>query len=85
VGAAAQSAALAAELEPDTTAVWRPHVTDALGMTAFWSGARPWPVPASSACRGQADHPGERACGVMTASPARRTNAHMKPVTLGGA
>ncbi|MFZ0757896.1 MAG: hypothetical protein WAN00_29370, partial [Trebonia sp.] len=39
VGAAAQSAALAAELEPDTTAVWRPHVTNALGMTAFWSGA----------------------------------------------
>jgi len=39
VGAAAQSAALAAELEPDTTALWRPHVTNALGMTAFWSGA----------------------------------------------
>ncbi|MGC1568584.1 MAG: LuxR C-terminal-related transcriptional regulator [Trebonia sp.] len=39
VGAAAQSAALAAELESDTTAVWRPHVTNALGMTAFWSGA----------------------------------------------
>jgi LuxR family maltose regulon positive regulatory protein len=39
VSAAAQSAALAAELEPETTAVWRPHVTNALGMTAFWSGA----------------------------------------------
>src|SRR5580692_9597516 len=39
VGAAARSAALAAELEPDTTAVWRPHVTNALGMTAYWSGA----------------------------------------------
>jgi LuxR family maltose regulon positive regulatory protein len=39
VGAAARSAALAAELEPDTTALWRPHVTNALGMTAFWSGA----------------------------------------------
>lgn len=39
VGAAAESAALAAELEPDTTALWRPHVTNALGMTAFWSGA----------------------------------------------
>jgi LuxR family transcriptional regulator, maltose regulon positive regulatory protein len=39
VGAASESAALAAELEPDTTAVWRPHVTNALGMTAFWSGA----------------------------------------------
>jgi LuxR family transcriptional regulator, maltose regulon positive regulatory protein len=38
VGAAAQSAAIAAELEPDTTARWRPHVTNALGMTAFWSG-----------------------------------------------
>jgi len=39
VGAAAHSAAVAAELEPDTTARWRPHVTNALGMTAFWSGA----------------------------------------------
>ena len=39
VGAAAQSAALAAELEPDPTALWRPHVTNALGMTAYWSGA----------------------------------------------
>jgi LuxR family transcriptional regulator, maltose regulon positive regulatory protein len=39
VGAAAQSAANASELEPDRTARWRPHVTNALGMTAFWSGA----------------------------------------------
>ncbi len=39
VGAAAQSATLAAELEPDTTAPWRPIVTNALGMTAYWSGA----------------------------------------------
>ncbi|HEX3964277.1 MAG TPA: LuxR C-terminal-related transcriptional regulator [Trebonia sp.] len=39
VGAAAQSAATALELEPDPTAPWRPHVTNALGMTAFWSGA----------------------------------------------
>jgi LuxR family transcriptional regulator, maltose regulon positive regulatory protein len=39
VGAAVRTAAIAAELEPDTTAVWRPHVTNALGMTAFWSGA----------------------------------------------
>jgi LuxR family transcriptional regulator, maltose regulon positive regulatory protein len=39
VGAAAQSAAIALELEPDTTAPWRAHVTNALGMTAFWSGA----------------------------------------------
>jgi LuxR family maltose regulon positive regulatory protein len=38
VGGAAQSAALAVELEPDTTALWRPHVTNALGMTAYWSG-----------------------------------------------
>jgi LuxR family transcriptional regulator, maltose regulon positive regulatory protein len=38
VSAAAQSAAIAVELEPDTTAPWRPHVTNALGMTAFWSG-----------------------------------------------
>jgi LuxR family maltose regulon positive regulatory protein len=39
VGAAAQSATMASELEPDQTAPWRPHVTNALGMTAFWSGA----------------------------------------------
>jgi len=39
VGAAARSAVTAAELEPDTAAQWRPHVTNALGMTAFWSGA----------------------------------------------
>ena len=39
VSAAAQSAALASELEADKTAPWRPHVTNALGMTAFWSGA----------------------------------------------
>jgi len=38
VGAAVHSAAIAAELEPDTTAPWRPHVTNALGMSAFWSG-----------------------------------------------
>jgi ATP/maltotriose-dependent transcriptional regulator MalT len=40
VGAAAQTAALAAALEPDTAAPWRPIVTNALGMTAYWSGAR---------------------------------------------
>jgi LuxR family maltose regulon positive regulatory protein len=39
VSAAAQSAAIASELEPDPTATWRPQVTNALGMTAFWSGA----------------------------------------------
>ena len=39
VGAAAQSAAAALELEPDPAAPWRPQVTNALGMTAFWSGA----------------------------------------------
>ena len=39
VGAAAETAALAAELEPDVTSPSRPHVTNALGMTAFWSGA----------------------------------------------
>jgi len=39
VGAAAQSAATALELEPDPTAPWRPQVTNALGMTAFWAGA----------------------------------------------
>jgi LuxR family transcriptional regulator, maltose regulon positive regulatory protein len=38
VGTAAHNAAIAAELEPDTTAPWRPHVTNALGMSAFWSG-----------------------------------------------
>jgi LuxR family maltose regulon positive regulatory protein len=39
VSAAGQSAAIASELEPDPTAPWRPQVTNALGMTAFWSGA----------------------------------------------
>ena len=39
VGAAAQSAAIASELEPDPSAPWRPQVTNAVGMTAFWSGA----------------------------------------------
>src|SRR5207248_1411807 len=40
VGAAAQTAALAAELDPDPGAPWRPIVTNALGMTAYWSGAK---------------------------------------------
>jgi LuxR family maltose regulon positive regulatory protein len=40
VGAAAQTAAVAAELEPDPGAPWRPIVTNALGMTAYWSGAQ---------------------------------------------
>jgi LuxR family maltose regulon positive regulatory protein len=39
VGAASETAALAARLEPDTAAPWRPIVTNALGMTAYWSGA----------------------------------------------
>jgi LuxR family maltose regulon positive regulatory protein len=39
VGAATETAALAAQLEPDTAAPWRPIVTNALGMTAYWSGA----------------------------------------------
>jgi LuxR family transcriptional regulator, maltose regulon positive regulatory protein len=39
VGAAAQTAAMAAKLEPDPAARWRAQVTNALGMTAFWSGA----------------------------------------------
>jgi LuxR family maltose regulon positive regulatory protein len=39
VGAAARTAALAAELEPDPAAPWRSIVTNALGMTAYWSGA----------------------------------------------
>jgi LuxR family maltose regulon positive regulatory protein len=39
VGAASETAALAAELEPDPDAPWRPIVTNALGMTAYWSGA----------------------------------------------
>ncbi len=39
VGAAARTATIAAELEPDPSAPWRPMVTNALGMTAFWSGA----------------------------------------------
>jgi LuxR family maltose regulon positive regulatory protein len=39
VRSAAESAAVAAKLEPDRTAPWRPIVTNALGMTAYWSGA----------------------------------------------
>jgi LuxR family transcriptional regulator, maltose regulon positive regulatory protein len=39
VAAASRSAAMAAELEPDPGAQWRAHVTNAVGMTAFWSGA----------------------------------------------
>ena len=39
VGGAAATATLASALEPDTTAVWRALVTNALGMTAFWSGS----------------------------------------------
>ena len=38
VGAAAETATLAAELEPDPMAPWRPIVTNALGMTQYWSG-----------------------------------------------
>jgi LuxR family transcriptional regulator, maltose regulon positive regulatory protein len=38
VGAAAHSAAIASELEPDATSAARPHVTNAVGMAAFWSG-----------------------------------------------
>jgi LuxR family maltose regulon positive regulatory protein len=39
VSAARETADLAAQLEPDTAAPWRPIVTNALGMTAYWSGA----------------------------------------------
>ena len=39
VSGAAQSAAVALRLEPDTASAWRPHVTNAVGMTAYWSGA----------------------------------------------
>ena len=38
VAGAQDTAALAAELEPDPEAPWRPIVTNALGMTAYWSG-----------------------------------------------
>jgi LuxR family maltose regulon positive regulatory protein len=38
VRAATETAALASELEPDPDAPWRPIVTNALGMTAYWSG-----------------------------------------------
>jgi LuxR family transcriptional regulator, maltose regulon positive regulatory protein len=38
VGAAAETAALAERLEPDRDAPWRPIVTNAIGMTAYWSG-----------------------------------------------
>jgi LuxR family transcriptional regulator, maltose regulon positive regulatory protein len=39
VASASETAALAAVLEPDPRARWRPIVTNALGMTAYWSGA----------------------------------------------
>jgi LuxR family maltose regulon positive regulatory protein len=38
VTGACETAAVAAELEPDRSAPWRPIVTNALGMTAYWSG-----------------------------------------------
>jgi len=38
VGGAAETAVLAARLEPDREAPWRAIVTNAIGMTAFWSG-----------------------------------------------
>jgi LuxR family maltose regulon positive regulatory protein len=38
VAGASETAAEAARLEPDADAPWRPIVTNALGMTAYWSG-----------------------------------------------
>ncbi len=38
VSAASETATLSAELEPDSDAPWRPIVTNALGMTAYWAG-----------------------------------------------
>src|SRR3954452_4845242 len=38
VAGATETADLAARLEPDPEAPWRPIVTNALGMTAYWSG-----------------------------------------------
>jgi LuxR family transcriptional regulator, maltose regulon positive regulatory protein len=38
VAGATETAALAERLEPDPDAPWRPIVTNALGMTAYWSG-----------------------------------------------
>ena len=38
-GGHSQRAHMASELEPDKTAPSRAHVTNALGMTRFWSGA----------------------------------------------
>ena len=38
VEGATETARLASDLEPDPDAPWRPIVTNALGMTAFWSG-----------------------------------------------
>ncbi|HEX2084522.1 MAG TPA: LuxR C-terminal-related transcriptional regulator [Solirubrobacteraceae bacterium] len=38
VAGASETAWLAAQLEPDPDAPWRPIVTNALGMTAYWSG-----------------------------------------------
>jgi LuxR family transcriptional regulator, maltose regulon positive regulatory protein len=38
VDAAAQTAGVAERLEPERDAPWRPIVTNAIGMTAYWSG-----------------------------------------------
>jgi LuxR family maltose regulon positive regulatory protein len=38
VAGARETAKLAAELEPDPDAPWRPIVTNAVGMTAYWGG-----------------------------------------------
>ncbi len=38
VSGASETAALAADLDPDPDSPWRPIVTNAQGMTAFWSG-----------------------------------------------
>src|SRR5207248_6658750 len=37
VAGAAETAALAERLEPDRDAPWRPIVTNAIGMTSYWS------------------------------------------------
>jgi LuxR family maltose regulon positive regulatory protein len=79
VAAAAETAALAARLEPDTAAPWRPIVTNALGMTAYWSGATDEATEAFqetvSAARAVGNHTAAiYALGYLAAIAAERSN-----------
>jgi LuxR family transcriptional regulator, maltose regulon positive regulatory protein len=80
VAGATESADLAARLEPDRHAPWRPIVTNALGMTAYWSGRTDDAVAAFA----ETVHSGERvgnhtariyALGYLAAIAAERGDA----------